>query len=157
MSRGKLLSLQLLVAVVSVALWHGLTTVPIFGAPILPTFFFATPENVARRIVRWFYEGTIWRHLWITLVESVLAFLIGSIAGVLVGFWFGRKPLIAAVFDPYVKMINALPRIVLAPIFALWLGLIPMILTAPGKPSRKRSIPAFTFSFRLKIFTCSIS
>jgi len=122
-SRGKLLSLQLLVAVVTIALWHLLTAVPFFDAPILPTFFFATPENVARRIARWFSEGTIWLHLWITLIESVLAFVIGSVAGVLIGFWFGRKPALAAVFDPYVKMVNALPRIVLAPIFALWLGL----------------------------------
>jgi len=121
--RIKLLLLQLLVAVATIALWHLLTTVPIFGVTVLPPFFFATPENVARRIIRWFYEGTIWHHLWITLIESVLAFIIGSIAGVLVGFWFGRKPAIAAVFDPYVKMTNALPRIVLAPIFALWLGL----------------------------------
>ena len=75
------------------------------------------------RIVKWFVEGTIWRHLWITLVESVLAFVIGSVAGVLIGFWFARKPLIAAVFDPYVKMVNALPRVVLAPIFVLWFGL----------------------------------
>ena len=41
----------------------------------------------------------------------------------LVGFWFARQPLVAAVFDPYVKMVNALPRVVLAPIFTLWLGL----------------------------------
>jgi len=67
-SRIKLLFLQLVVAVVVVALWHLLTAVPVFGKPILPSFFFATPENVARRIVRWFSEGTIWRHLWITLV-----------------------------------------------------------------------------------------
>ena len=59
----------------------------------------------------------------ITLWESVLAFVIGSVGGVLVGFWFARQPRVAAVFDPYVKMINALPRVVLAPIFALWLGL----------------------------------
>src|SRR6266478_3605703 len=65
----------------------------------------------------------LWKHLWITLVESVLAFVIGSVAGVLIGFWFAQQPRVAAVFDPYVKMINALPRVVLAPIFALWLGL----------------------------------
>jgi NitT/TauT family transport system permease protein len=41
----------------------------------------------------------------------------------LLGFWFARKPLLAAVFDPYIKAANALPRVVLAPIFALWLGL----------------------------------
>ena len=100
-----------------------LTTVPIGGVTLLPPFFFSTPTDVAARIVKWFVEGTIWKHLWITLVEAVLAFVIGSVAGVLVGFWFARQPLIAAVFDPYVKMANALPRVVLAPIFALWFGL----------------------------------
>jgi NitT/TauT family transport system permease protein len=89
----------------------------------LPPFFFSTPSDVALRIVKWFADGTIWRHLWITFIESVLAFAIGSLAGIMVGFWFARQPLVAAVFDPYVKMINALPRVVLAPIFALWLGL----------------------------------
>ena len=73
--------------------------------------------------MKWFVEGTIWKHLWITLVEAMLAFVIGSLGGVLIGFWFARKPTINAVFDPYVKMINALPRVVLAPIFALWFGL----------------------------------
>jgi NitT/TauT family transport system permease protein len=53
----------------------------------------------------------------------VLAFVIGSTLGVLIGFWFARQPRLAAIFDPYVKMANALPRVVLAPIFALWLGL----------------------------------
>ena len=49
--------------------------------------------------------------------------MIGSLGGVLVGFWFARQPRVAAMFDPYVKMANALPRVVLAPIFTLWLGL----------------------------------
>ena len=122
-SRAILLTLQILVAVVAIAIWHVCTTVPIFGTYLLPPFFFSTPGDVALRIIRWFYEGTIWKHLWVTLVEAVLAFIIGSVAGILVGFWFAQQPLIAAVFDPYVKMINALPRVVLAPIFALWLGL----------------------------------
>jgi NitT/TauT family transport system permease protein len=104
-------------------LWHVLSTIPIFGAIVLPPFFFSTPGDVAGRIVKWLMEGTIWRHLSVTLTEAMLAFAIGSIGGVLIGFWFARKPLLAAVFDPYVKMLNALPRVVLAPIFALWLGL----------------------------------
>jgi NitT/TauT family transport system permease protein len=123
MSRVKLHALQLLVAVIAIGLWHVLTTVPIFGVKLLPPFFFSTPADVGGRIVKWFWEGSIWRHLGITLTEAMLAFVIGSVGGVLVGFWFARKPLVAAVFDPYVKMMNALPRVVLAPIFALWLGL----------------------------------
>ena len=123
MSRVKLLSLQVLVAVVGIGLWQFLATVPILGRILLPPFFFSNPIDVGRQIVDWFATGVIWKHLGITLLESILAFSIGSLAGVAIGFWFARKPLVAAVFDPYVKMANALPRVVLAPIFALWLGL----------------------------------
>jgi NitT/TauT family transport system permease protein len=123
MSRVKLLSLQVLVAVVAIGLWQFLATVPVFGRMLLPPFFFSTPIDVGAQIIDWFVSGVIWKHLAITLLESILAFTIGSLAGVAIGFWFARKPLVAAVFDPYVKMANALPRVVLAPIFALWLGL----------------------------------
>jgi NitT/TauT family transport system permease protein len=123
MRRAQLVALQLLVAAVVLGLWQILATHQFFGRYWLDPFFFSTPADVAARVVRWFSEGTIWRHLGITLVEALLAFVIGSLAGVLIGFWFARKPFIAAVFDPYVKMINSLPRVVLAPIFTLWLGL----------------------------------
>src|SRR5258708_19060812 len=98
MSRLNLLILQLLVAVVAVALWQVLTTVPIGGVKLLPPFFFSTPWDVAGRIVKWFVEGTIWKHLWITLIESVLAFVIGSVAAALA--WFSRalQPPLSAVF-----------------------------------------------------------
>ncbi len=123
MSRLTLIALQILVAVVAIALWQGLTTYPVFGKILLPPFFFSTPLDVAHQIISWFVKGTIWKHLYVTLIEAMLAFAIGSFAGVLVGFWFARQPRTAAVFDPYVKMANALPRVVLAPIFTLWLGL----------------------------------
>src|SRR4051794_25796103 len=121
MSRLTLLTCQLLVAVVALALWQLLATVPVFGRILLPPFFFSNPIDVGSQIVDWFVRGVIWKHLLITLWESVLAFTIGSIGGVLVGFWFARQPRVAAIFDPYVKMANALPRVVLAPIFTLWL------------------------------------
>src|ERR1700722_19729463 len=123
MPRIKLLSLQVLVAVVAIGLWQFFATVPIFGRLLLPPFFFSNPVDVGAQIFDWFASGVIWKHLAITLSESILAFSIGSQAGVAVGFWFARQPRVAAVFDPYVKMANALPRVVLAPIFTLWLGL----------------------------------
>ena len=123
MSRLSLLTLQILVAILAVALWYVLTTYPVFGKILLPPFFFSNPVDVAKQVHVWFATGVIWKHLWVTLIESILAFVIGSIGGVLVGFWFARQPRTAAVFDPYVKAVNALPRVVLAPIFTLWLGL----------------------------------
>jgi NitT/TauT family transport system permease protein len=123
MSRSRLIVLQMLVAVAAIVLWYLLSTYPVFGHVLLPPFFFSNPVDVASQIVDWFATGVIWKHLWVTLIESILAFVLGSIGGVAVGFWFARQPRTAAVFDPYVKMVNALPRVVLAPIFTLWLGL----------------------------------
>ncbi len=123
MSRIWLLSLQVLVAVVVLGLWQFFATVPVFGRMLLPPFFFSNPIDVGEQIVKWFSTGVIWKHLIITLWESILAFAIGSLGGVVVGFWFARQPRVADVFDPYVKAVNALPRIVLAPIFTLWFGL----------------------------------
>ena len=123
MSRAKLVILQILVAVVGIAIWHVFTTYPIFGVILLPPFFFSNPVEVGQQIVKWFATGVIWKHLWVTLIESILAFVLGSVGGILVGFWFARQPRTAAVFDPYIKGFNALPRVVLAPIFTLWFGL----------------------------------
>jgi NitT/TauT family transport system permease protein len=123
MVQVRLTVLQILVAIVAVLLWHVLTTYPVFGKILLPPFFFSNPVDVGNQIVVWLATRVLWKHLWVTLIESILAFVIGSIGGVLVGFWFARQPRTAAVFDPYVKAVNALPRVVLAPIFTLWLGL----------------------------------
>jgi NitT/TauT family transport system permease protein len=123
MARVKLTFLQLLVAAVVIGLWYIFSTYSFFGYTVLPPFFFSNPVDVGAQIVEWFVTGVIWKHLAVTLWESILAFAIGSFGGVAVGFAFALLPRTAAVFDPYIKMANALPRVVLAPIFTLWLGL----------------------------------
>ena len=69
MARINLLLLQVLVAVISVALWYMLTTYPVFGKILLPPFFFSNPVDVAQQVVAWFVSGVIWKHLWVTLSE----------------------------------------------------------------------------------------
>lgn len=125
MKRATLLALQIMVGLGFLVLWHLLTTVPVGsgGKPLLDPFFFSTPVDVLIRTWKNFVSGELWYHLYITLLETVLAFTIGAGAGIVVGFAFARRELLAAVFDPYVKAANALPRVVLAPIFALWFGL----------------------------------
>jgi NitT/TauT family transport system permease protein len=90
---------------------------------LLPPFFFSTPWAVAVRVVKMLGDASTWWHLGITLTEAVLAFVIGTVGGVAVGFWFARKPLVSAVLGPYLQIVNSLPRVVLAPIFMLWFGL----------------------------------
>ncbi len=99
-------------------LWHGLTSVG-----WLSPFFFGRPLTVARALVGWFSDVSIFRHLGVTLLETLLAFAGGTLAGVTLGLWLGLSPVAAALLDPYIKAANAMPRVVLAPIFAMWFGL----------------------------------
>jgi NitT/TauT family transport system permease protein len=86
-------------------------------------FFFGEPLKVLNRVVIWFTEGRIYPHLWVTLQETLLAFFIGTALGLTFGLWLGRAPTINAIADPYIKATNAMPRVILAPIFMMWFGL----------------------------------
>jgi sulfonate transport system permease protein len=86
-------------------------------------FFLSRPSDIAERIWMWVSSGTLWRHLAVTLEESVLGLVIGGFLGVTTGFALARSPFAARVLEPYIMMLNALPRVVLAPLFLLWFGL----------------------------------
>ena len=86
-------------------------------------FFFGEPVKIFKVIWVWFSGGEIYQHLWVTLQETALAFVIGSVLGLAVGLWLGLSPTASALFDPYITAMNAMPRVVLAPIFMVWFGL----------------------------------
>lgn len=109
---------QLSILVALVAVWHVLVQLE-----WLPRFFFGEPRAVGQRIVAWFASGDIWPHLAVTLWETVAAFVVGTAAGMGVGLWLGLSPFAARLLDPYIKGFNAMPRVILAPIFAVWFGL----------------------------------
>jgi len=92
-------------------------------AGLIDPFFFSRPALIAARLAEWFSTAQIWRHVGLTLLEALLAFVIGSAAGIVMGFWLGRWPLGAAVAEPFLQTANALPRVVLAPLFIFWFGL----------------------------------
>ena len=117
----------LLVAVFLV--WHLLTTPGLlpnfmFENDRQAAFFFGEPVKIFDRIWQWFVgHADIYGHLWITLVETVLAFAIGTVLGLVFGLWLALSPMAAAIADPYIKALNSMPRVILAPIFAVWFGL----------------------------------
>jgi NitT/TauT family transport system permease protein len=90
---------------------------------LLPRFFFGTPTAIASRIAAWWLSGEIFPHLAITLLETLLSFFLGTSLAVILGLWLGLNSLWGAVLDPFIKAMNAMPRLILAPIFALWFGL----------------------------------
>lgn len=116
--RGLIVLLQVGFFVFAMLAWHIMT-----GTGVLDPFFFSRPLDVALRIWDWLSSGFIWEHLVVTLTEALLAFLIGTVLGVVFGLTFARVRLLASVFNPYIRIFNALPRVILAPIFLLWFGL----------------------------------
>jgi NitT/TauT family transport system permease protein len=116
--RRYVFELQILLGLVLLGLWQWLATVK-----LLDPFFVSRPSAILTRIATWISAGTLWRHLATTLEEALLGLIIGSALGIALGFVFARSPLVAAVCDPYIKMLNAIPRVVVAPLFLLWFGL----------------------------------
>lgn len=102
-------------------------------------FFLGEPVKVLGRVWSWFMpfgfgpsllfpEGLpgnadIYSHLGTTLLETLLAFGIGTLLGLGCGLWLALAPTASAILEPYIKAANAMPRVILAPIFALWFGL----------------------------------
>jgi NitT/TauT family transport system permease protein len=129
----KLRALQLALLVAMLLLWHALSRNE------QTAFFLGEPIKVAGRIWSWFMpfavqpnaafpEGLpgnadIYLHLGVTLLETVLAFAIGTVLGLVFGLWLALAPTASAILDPYITAANSMPRVILAPIFALWFGL----------------------------------
>jgi len=94
---------------------------------VIDPFRYASPSLIWARLMEWITEGTsegpLWYNLWVTMEESILGFLIGSLFGVIAGIALGRNQLASDVFSLYIKLINSIPRVVLAPIFTVILGL----------------------------------
>ncbi|HEV3105995.1 MAG TPA: ABC transporter permease [Trinickia sp.] len=90
-------------------------------------FFFSMPSLIFAQIVDWFVNGTsqgpLLVQVWVTLEETMLGFLIGSVAGIVCGVVLGRNKLLSDVFSLYIQIANSIPRVVLGSVFVIALGL----------------------------------
>lgn len=101
-----------------------LTVWEVLGSSPDIAFFIGEPLKVAGRIWSWFVvEKDIYIHLGTTLLETALAFGIATAFGLALGLWLALSPLASAILDPYIKALNSMPRVILAPIFGVWFGL----------------------------------
>ncbi len=94
---------------------------------IIDKFFWGQPSGIWAQLVTWATQGTaqgpLWQQIAVTLEETVLGFLIGVVLGVFFGVLLGRVQFLADVLGPYIKAANSLPRVTLAPLLAIGLGL----------------------------------
>jgi NitT/TauT family transport system permease protein len=96
-------------------------------AGIIDPFFWGQPSGIWTQLMTWVREGTaqgsLWEQILVTLEEAVLGFVIGVVLGVIFGVVLGTNRFLSDVLAPYIKALNSIPRVALAPIFAIGLGL----------------------------------
>jgi NitT/TauT family transport system permease protein len=86
-------------------------------------FWFSSPLRIVAHLVAWTREGTLFGHLLVTLRETFLGFVLGSVAGIAVGVVLSRLDFAAQVLDPFIVAANGIPRVALAPLFIIWFGI----------------------------------
>lgn len=90
---------------------------------LVDPYFVSTPTEVAKFLGTYSTSGELWVNLQVTLRETLLGFVIGSVGGISVGLLLARFRVLDALLDPFLTVLNSLPRVALAPLFLLWFGL----------------------------------
>jgi NitT/TauT family transport system permease protein len=90
---------------------------------LVPAFFISRPSRIFQTFVAWVGDGSLFFHAGITAIEAFAGFLLGGTVGVIVGLVLGRMVKLAEVVDPFITAFYSLPKLALAPLFILWLGI----------------------------------
>lgn len=112
-----LLIYQLLLLIGFLILWELLA-----HFKIIDTFLFSSPSRIIKILIEYVRNGSIWKHIGISMLEVILGIIIGSILGILIAsvLWYCKK--LQELLDPFLAVLNALPKTALAPIMIIWAG-----------------------------------
>lgn len=108
---------QILILVAFIGLWELLA-----ATNVIDPFFVSSPSRVFKMFVRLVESGTIWRHIGITMLETLIGFIIATLGGTLIAILLWWNPRLRRVLEPYIVVLNSLPKIALGPIIILWVG-----------------------------------
>jgi NitT/TauT family transport system permease protein len=86
-------------------------------------FLISSPSRIFISLINGFRDGDLLQHSWVTLIEIAIGFPVGAIAGIGLGYAFGRSRVLADIFEPIIIALNGIPRTALAPLFIVWLGI----------------------------------
>jgi NitT/TauT family transport system permease protein len=116
-TRAQLLMLRALVVVLMILAWQA-------SATWLKTDnYTSSPTAVLGTLRTWSDNGVLWQSTWTTLQETLLGFVIGLAAGAVVGLILGWSRRLGAVFEPFIMLLYAAPKLAVAPLFVLWFGI----------------------------------
>ena len=108
---------RIFVLVAFIGLWELLA-----NYRILDPFFVSSPSRIVNQIIDLAQNGTLLSHSWITLYETLIGFAIATVLGYLIAIivWWNEK--VRKIFEPYIVVLNSLPKIALGPVIILWVG-----------------------------------
>ena len=109
---------RVLTLAVLIAAWEAMARLGIINP-----FYAPAPSEVLRVVFSLFAEGTIFTHLEATFFASLVGLGVGLALGIFLGFAAALVPLVADVLEPIMLLLNAIPRVILAPLFVIWLGI----------------------------------
>ena len=85
-------------------------------------FILSSPSRIVQTVARLYADGSLWLHIGVTLLETVLGFLLGTLLGTLFAVLLWWLPRLNRILDPYLVVLNALPKIALGPVLIVWIG-----------------------------------
>ena len=108
---------QIFLVIAFIGLWEILAS-----KKIINPFIFSSPSRIWQTLSELALSGELWKHVWTTLYETLLAFGIGISLGLLIAIVLYEIPIFAKIIDPFLTMLNSLPKVALGPIIIIWAG-----------------------------------
>lgn len=109
---------QVLIFVIGIILWEAAAR-----NNLIDTFLTSSPGAIFKLIVKFIHDGSLFKHLSVSTMETIAGFFVGTILGLLVAILLWWSVRLAKIMDPYIVILNSLPKTALAPIIILWAGM----------------------------------
>lgn len=109
---------QVAVAVIAIGVWQLCSSLK-----LLDTTVISNPTAVFSYLAGALVGSELWTNFYYTMVATLVAFVVGSVLGIVVGLAFVQLSILEEIFDPFITLLNAFPRIALAPLFIVWFGI----------------------------------
>jgi NitT/TauT family transport system permease protein len=123
-ARGRLSMHSFRVTIIRVAIIGGFLLLwEIASGRWIETFLISSPSRIFSSLITGFTAGDLIQHTWVTFQEIAIGFPLGAVAGIGLGYGFGRSRVLAEIFEPIIIALNGIPRTALAPLFIVWLGI----------------------------------
>ena len=108
---------QILIIVLFIIIWQILA-----DFNIIDTFIFSSPKLIVKTIINLYKSNNLLHHIWVTLYETIISFILATILGIIIASIMWWYKIFAKIIDPYLTILNSLPKVALGPIIIIWLG-----------------------------------